>query len=535
MHCSSSITHLDLEDFRHSYETAGSASIAALKGVTINDLEPGEICMIVGPNGAGKSTLIERAAGILKGNGTGNLELTIDGNRVEEVEPGQQGKIRHVYIPQRPVEGLVPSLSVGENIVFRKVAIEGGSFQGTFDENMEREVGGTMRELGTDILYERWDSPPDSLSGGEQQLLNIASALYADCQILFADEPASRLDERNRIRVWNLLKKAAKVYDCIIVAASHDRDVVERIADRIIHLADGSKSRKEHRRKLNEERFVGAIRLVEDIEELEESKRPSQKWWAEDSGLFGQLYYEGDDSIGGYLSDRRLSRDERTEREVRAVEYICKDITNPLLLDVACGWGRHSERLSEKGYRVIGLDSSYKYLSKVAAGESEYVNGDMRYMPVDEGTVDIIYNMWTSFGFFNDEDNRRVLKEWAGVLTDGGRILVHTDHNPRRVKKGIFDEPSVRNLRDNGRLEVEEVFCQGDSRVYGSWSVERQGSSRSQAYSIAVYDEAWWKKQADRLGLNVIGFFGDLKWSPLGDRDQEFVVVLEKVGDDRLA
>jgi SAM-dependent methyltransferase len=99
------------------------------------------------------------------------------------------------------------------------------------------------------------------------------------------------------------------------------------------------------------------------------------------------------------------------------------------LLDVPCGHGRIANRLAASGLRVTGLDGSARFLElarerAAAAGvEVTYVEGDMRELSYEQ-SFDALLNWFTSFGYFDDAGNRRVLEGFRRALRPGGTLLM---------------------------------------------------------------------------------------------------------------
>jgi len=96
------------------------------------------------------------------------------------------------------------------------------------------------------------------------------------------------------------------------------------------------------------------------------------------------------------------------------------------LLDLACGWGRHSRPLAERGYEVVGLDLNEAFLRAGCAtgqGKVSWVYGDMRWLPFPTGCFDAVVCLWNSFGYFDDEGNSQVVQEAARLLAPGGLLL----------------------------------------------------------------------------------------------------------------
>jgi len=123
-----------------------------------------------------------------------------------------------------------------------------------------------------------------------------------------------------------------------------------------------------------------------------------------------------------------LPSDEETAEEVEFISRVLDIEDDGLILDLCCGQGRHSARLADMGYSVIGLDSS-KTLLELAREYNTgphlwFAEGDMRYIPIRENTCDAVINLFTSFGFFDDAGNAQVLKSAASALKTGGKLLI---------------------------------------------------------------------------------------------------------------
>src|SRR5262252_5968728 len=95
------------------------------------------------------------------------------------------------------------------------------------------------------------------------------------------------------------------------------------------------------------------------------------------------------------------------------------------LLDLACGHGRIANPLAERGVRVTGLDATPLFLDVARADaaergvEVEYVEGDMRSIPW-VARFDRVLCWFTSFGYFSDDENRRVLVGAFEAVRPGG-------------------------------------------------------------------------------------------------------------------
>jgi ABC-2 type transport system ATP-binding protein len=174
------------------------------------DVPTGDILSVIGPNGAGKTTLLQILAGALAPT-TGSVSL-------DRRDAG--------WVPQQPA--IYSKLSVRENLrLFARL------------ENV-RDVTGTVdRMLEQAGLSERARDTVGTLSGGNQQRVNIAVGLLGDPAVLLLDEPSSSLDPRQRERLWEFVSELAREGGTTVVYSTHNVAEAERYADRLLVLADG--------------------------------------------------------------------------------------------------------------------------------------------------------------------------------------------------------------------------------------------------------------------------------------------------------
>src|SRR6202521_2062303 len=158
---------------------------------------------------------------------------------------------------------------------------------------------------------------------------------------------------------------------------------------------------------------------------------PDSEWWRSWVGP-------------GYLAlyDDYLA--ERTPGEIDRLEALLA-LRPPLrILDLPCGQGRHSIELARRGYDVTGVDLS-PYMLGVARERANatgarvrWLAGDMRE-PLAGHRFDVVLNLFTSFGYFEEEsDDRRVVRAAASMLDPGGRFLLEVINGQRVM--GTFHE-----------------------------------------------------------------------------------------------
>ncbi|QKI81333.1 class I SAM-dependent methyltransferase [Kroppenstedtia eburnea] len=183
------------------------------------------------------------------------------------------------------------------------------------------------------------------------------------------------------------------------------------------------------------------------------------------------------------------------------------------VLDLCCGTGRHSIALDDLGLKVTGIDLS-SVLLQVARENSrgrriEYVHGDMRDLPFTEGSFDAVLNLFTSFGYFaEDDENVKVLSEIARVTRHGGRFLV--DFLNRKAVESSLVPRSERE--QEGTRILEERWIDGDF-VRKKITLTDHRGERHYEERVKMYDRDQMLRMMEAAGLTVGQVRGDFDGS----------------------
>ena len=122
------------------------------------------------------------------------------------------------------------------------------------------------------------------------------------------------------------------------------------------------------------------------------------------------------------------NRDEREAASFidKLVGYL-RPSPGALMLDVACGRGRHAKYLADKGFNVTGIDLSEESIAAARKLENDHLSffqHDMR-LPFRINYFDIVFNFFTSFGYFDTRhENDNALRTLANSLKPGGRLVL---------------------------------------------------------------------------------------------------------------
>jgi ubiquinone/menaquinone biosynthesis C-methylase UbiE len=184
------------------------------------------------------------------------------------------------------------------------------------------------------------------------------------------------------------------------------------------------------------------------------------------------------------------------------------------LLDVPCGFGRHSIPLAAAGHRVTGVDRSGALLDEARrrAGNArrlKLVRADYRDLPFADASFDAAINLFSSLGYLGDEEDTKALAEIGRVLRPGARLVIETMHRDRLVH--AFRETDWQLLGE-GRLLLERRTFEPVAGVAQSTQtlVESFGGRESRTFSVRVYSATELLAMLARAGFADARCYGDL-------------------------
>ena len=212
----------DLEDVSMTFASARhDAPVEVLSGISLS-VRPGELACVAGRSGSGKSTLLAIAAsllrpttGVVRWLGSDVTSMSEDARRA-----WRRDNVGLVF----QSGGLIDSLTAIENVALAAIP---------------RSVNGGVRDrallaLGIVGIADRGEAFPGQLSGGEQQRVGIARALFSQPSLLIVDEPTANLDRKTADDIIGLLVNLSNDGAGILVA-THDGHLIDR-ATRVLEL-----------------------------------------------------------------------------------------------------------------------------------------------------------------------------------------------------------------------------------------------------------------------------------------------------------
>jgi SAM-dependent methyltransferase len=226
-----------------------------------------------------------------------------------------------------------------------------------------------------------------------------------------------------------------------------------------------------------------------------------------------------------------VSRQGRTKREINFVEKAMRPKKRGKLLDLGCGIGRHSIELAKRGYNVLGLDYSSVYLNyarkkSVKTKNVKFVRLDMRKINFRK-KFDSVINMYTSFGYFSDEENVDVIKKVSVALKRGGKFLIDVVNRDAILKNF---RKNLRKRTPYGVMVHESDFDYSTSRMNSRWKFYRGNKVvKRGTTSLRMYSFHELKNILEESGLKVVGSYGGFGNSSIDSDSPRMVLICKKI------
>lgn len=222
-----------------------------------------------------------------------------------------------------------------------------------------------------------------------------------------------------------------------------------------------------------------------------------------------------------------------TARSKKEADFILKLLELPIgskILDLPCGTGRHSVLFAKQGYKVLGLDISRACLSiarkHAAHNNVSYKQGNMAKLEKFKGQFDAVTNLFTSFGYFkNDQENKQVLKGMVRCLKPGGKIVIQTinrDFLLPQYKPAIWKEDgdivSVQASKYDPKTKYNESYISIIDR--------RRGLGTSKYHRVRLYSPNEITTLLKDCGCTNVQVWGDFEGSPLSRKKSSHPIYL---------
>jgi SAM-dependent methyltransferase len=220
----------------------------------------------------------------------------------------------------------------------------------------------------------------------------------------------------------------------------------------------------------------------------------------------------------GYLALYDAFLAERTPVEVDQIEALLQLRPPRRILDLPCGQGRHAIELARRGYQVTGVDLSpymlgvAKQRADAAGVQVRWLTGDMRE-PLRGERFDLVLNLFTSFGYFDDEaDDQKVVAAAAATVAPGGRFLLEVINGERVM--GNFQEREWFTIGQTAVMERRSLD-KGARRMVVERTVSSKDGDDTSVHAVRLYRGSEVEAMLKVAGFARIDLYGDWDGAPL--------------------
>ncbi len=223
--------------------------------------------------------------------------------------------------------------------------------------------------------------------------------------------------------------------------------------------------------------------------------------------------------------------DERTDAEVSALVSLLGLEQPKKIMDLACGFGRHTNRLAALGHSMTGVDITPGFLD-IARKDAERQNLNVRYIQADMRKVeytdefDYVTILYTAFGYFSDEENLQVLANASRALRQGGYLIFDTPNRDSIVK----ELPPYLVMEKEGNLMIDRFkFDSVTGRLYNKRIVFRNGVRKDKPNFTRLFNPNELAVLLPQAGLTLHHLYGSFDGKEYSSSSRRMVVIAKKV------
>ena len=233
-----------------------------------------------------------------------------------------------------------------------------------------------------------------------------------------------------------------------------------------------------------------------------------QKWF--DSPYYSILYKHRDLSEAESFLDALIS--------------FLKPLPRSTALDVACGQGRHSIYLNQKNFDVTGIDISQKNIEhnlKFKNDTLSFFVHDMR-QPFKKNHFDHVLNLFTSFGYFENEDhNIQTIKAMSTALKSGGKFILDFMNTEKALTELKNQETKIID-----KIEFKIERSVDNNFIVKEISVSDQGEKYTYKEKVKALTLSDFEKYFAMADLKIVNLFGDYKLNSFDAKNSDRLILI---------
>lgn len=223
--------------------------------------------------------------------------------------------------------------------------------------------------------------------------------------------------------------------------------------------------------------------------------------------------------------------EERTNKEIEFIEKEMMLNKSMKILDLACGYGRHTTKLAEKGYKITGIDNNIEFL-KLAKEDSQKKNLKIKYIHKDMRTInykekfDIVLLLFITFGYFSDEENLNILKNISNALNINGMLCFDIFNRDVFLK----NLPPFMVIEKENNLMIDRcTFDSINGRYINKRIIIKDGVRKDKPFSIRIYNFNEINQMLKEAGLIIHKVLGNWNSGKFTSESNRINIIAKKI------
>lgn len=224
-----------------------------------------------------------------------------------------------------------------------------------------------------------------------------------------------------------------------------------------------------------------------------------------------------------------------TQRSKKETDFIIRQLKlkkGEKILDAPCGQGRHARELSKKGFKIVGIDYS-EFLLNEAKKYCDDLTKKPEFLLQDIRKIDFtnkfkaILNLFTSFGYFSDKDNEKIIENFSKALMDGGCLFLDL-LNPFYIFNKMENKP--KKIICDGFIKISRISDINPLTMTAclEWIIYQNNQQKKLEAFIRLYTLPEIKALLSKHNFKIQKIFGDYRGNDYSLNSSRMIIIAKK-------